>query len=119
LVHPDSLEEVRSENGGNKCTAGTVVQSPHRMKDLDGSSSVYFAFPDLSLRVEGTFKLKFVLFEMLEYGAISVASCYSADFKVLSPKLFPGMSESTLLTRHIAEQGFKLRVRKKNRATTT
>lgn len=44
-----------------------------------------------------------------------LAKVCSAPFQVMPPKLFPGMACSSALTRHLAEQGFKLRVRKKTR----
>lgn len=61
--------------------AGTLVSSLHRLKDVDntGMSSFnfkfyintqtlldggFFVFPDLSVKIEGDFRLRFSLFEM-------------------------------------------------------
>lgn len=78
----------------HRSTAGTVVQSLHKLKDVDGSGKKkkfntaapplasaftcknanimcdiyldagFFIFPDISVRVEGFFRLRFTLFEI-------------------------------------------------------
>jgi hypothetical protein len=40
-----------------------------------------------------------------------VAHVVSDPFEVFSPKLFKGMHESTQLTRHLASQGLKVKLR--------
>ena len=37
---------------------GTLVASPAEMQDRDGGQGVYFAFPDVSVRYVGRFRLK-------------------------------------------------------------
>ncbi|RXK38496.1 hypothetical protein M231_04262 [Tremella mesenterica] len=44
-------------------------------------------------------------------GISQVACCVSDTFEVFSPKLFKGMRESTPLTRHLAAQGLKVKLR--------
>lgn len=44
-------------------------------------------------------------------GIAEVASTVSDPFEVFSPKLFRGMKESTPLTRHLAAQGIKVKLR--------
>lgn len=116
LVKHDVDQEVRSDNGG-RCTAGTIVQSPHRLRDLSGQFAVFFAFPDVSIRLEGSYRLQFRLYSIAVGGRTSgpLAKVSSTPFRVMPPKFFPGMVSSSELTRHLAEQGFKLRVRKKTR----
>ncbi|KAH9814421.1 velvet factor-domain-containing protein [Melampsora americana] len=116
LVKHDVDQEVRSDNGG-RCTAGTIVQSPHRLRDLSGQFAVFFAFPDVSIRLEGSYRLQFRLYSIAVGGRTSgpLAKVSSTPFRVMPPKFFPGMASSSELTRHLAEQGFKLRVRKKTR----
>ncbi|KAG2173551.1 hypothetical protein INT44_007142 [Umbelopsis vinacea] len=99
----------------NQTTAGTVVQSLHKLKDLDGSDGGFFLFSDISIRVEGYFRLRFTLFEIVGTRAVRLTSTLSDVFQVYSPKLFPGMAESTLLTRHLSDQGMRIRIRKENR----
>ncbi|KAG0143971.1 hypothetical protein CROQUDRAFT_660487 [Cronartium quercuum f. sp. fusiforme G11] len=116
LVTVDTHEEVRSESGA-PCTAGTIVQSPHRLRDLSGRFAVFFAFPDISIRLEGTYRLEFQLYSVSVAGRASgpLVKVFTTPFRVMPPKFFPGMASSSELTRHLAEQGFKLRVRKKTR----
>ena len=66
---------------GNRSTAGTVVQSLHRLKDIDNTGislcsmdwhretnflqdGGFFIFSDVSVRLEGFYRLKFTLYEI-------------------------------------------------------
>jgi hypothetical protein len=44
-------------------------------------------------------------------GITEITSSLSEPFEVYSPKLFKGMKESTQLTRHLASQGLKVKLR--------
>ena len=44
-------------------------------------------------------------------GIAQITYAVSEPFVVYSPKLFKGMSESTALTRHLAGQGYKVKLR--------
>jgi hypothetical protein len=72
-------------------------------------------FGDLSVKVEGMFRLQFTLYEvrgtMVEY----IRTTTSDIFTVHAAKNFPGMSESTFLTRSFSDQGVRLRLRKEPR----
>ncbi|EAL20799.1 hypothetical protein CNBE1610 [Cryptococcus deneoformans B-3501A] len=68
-------------------------------------------FAKISVRVPGIFRLKFTLFETTERGILELAHTISEPFEVFSPKLFKGMHESTPLTRHLAAQGLKVKLR--------
>lgn len=46
--------------------AGTLVSSLHRVRDEDDREGGYFVFGDISVKLEGRFRLQFSLFEMLE-----------------------------------------------------
>ncbi|KAI9716519.1 MAG: hypothetical protein M1812_005250 [Candelaria pacifica] len=96
----------------------------------------YFIFPDLSVRHEGKYRLSFNLYEEVkeakdadvETEATSkpqlptpmapTAHVYwrlevkSAPFTVFSAKKFPGLAESTALSRIVAEQGCRVRIRR-------
>lgn len=89
----------------------------------------YFIFPDLSVRHEGKYRLSFSLFENLsEVKDLDIddpdvicdgnnfvshrAEVKSAPFTVFSAKKFPGLSESTALSRMVAEQGCRVRIRR-------
>ncbi|RUO96539.1 velvet factor-domain-containing protein [Jimgerdemannia flammicorona] len=118
IVTHDSYQELNFVNG-NRTTAGTVVQSLHRLKNVDNTDGGFFIFPDMSVRVEGKYRIKFSLFEITGGEVMQVSSVYSEIFTVYSPKLFPGMSESTFLTRSFSDQGVRIRIRKENRTLHT
>ncbi|KAI1633923.1 velvet factor-domain-containing protein [Biscogniauxia mediterranea] len=96
----------------------------------------YFLFPDLSVRHEGRYRLVFSLYELIkeeqdqdrdapeqDKDDISMSGLNagdanhrmdlkSADFVVYSAKKFPGLTESTTLSRTVAEQGCRVRIRR-------
>ncbi|KAH8716896.1 velvet factor-domain-containing protein [Phaeosphaeriaceae sp. PMI808] len=89
----------------------------------------YFIFPDLSVRHEGKYRLSFALFENLSevkdldpedpdvifdgnHFVTHRAEVKSMPFTVFSAKKFPGLSESTALSRMVAEQGCRVRIRR-------
>ncbi len=105
------------------------------------SPAGYFIFPDLSVRHEGMYRLSFSLFEELKEtkdfdveppegspkARDKLLSSHpmaprahvhfrlevkSTPFAVFSAKKFPGLSESTPLSRTVAEQGCRVRIRR-------
>ncbi|KAG5638690.1 hypothetical protein H0H81_010915 [Sphagnurus paluster] len=72
----------------------------------------FFVFPDLSVRTEGSYRLKLSLFEVVGNNVRHCKSIYSAPFYVYTAKKFPGMEESTPLSCSLADQGIKIRIRK-------
>ncbi|PNS21437.1 hypothetical protein CAC42_1216 [Sphaceloma murrayae] len=92
----------------------------------------YFLFPDLSVRHEGKYRLSFNLYEELKeqrdedkisdedkeapgIGPAHVThrlEVKSQPFMVFSAKKFPGLATSTDLSRLVAEQGCRVRIRR-------
>ena len=102
----------------------------------------YFIFPDLSVRHEGKYRLSFNLYEEVKEakdadaeppvghpehpkepdgkaGAMAPSAhvhfrleVRSEPFTVFSAKKFPGLAESTVLSRVVAEQGCRVRIRR-------
>ncbi|RPA79223.1 hypothetical protein BJ508DRAFT_142889 [Ascobolus immersus RN42] len=95
--------------------AGTLVSSLHRLKDIDNTDGGFFVFGDLSVKVEGEYCLRFSLFEMLKSEVVHIKSITSKPFTVYAAKNFPGMAESTFLSRSFGDQGVRLRIRKEPR----
>ncbi|KAJ2065874.1 hypothetical protein GGH13_005945, partial [Coemansia sp. S155-1] len=91
--------------------AGALVSPLHTLRDMTGSQGAYFVFSDLSVRIEGSFRLRFELYEMEGDTVHHRASALSGVFSVYSPKRFPGMMESTPLSKLFAEQGLRIRIR--------
>ena len=102
----------------------------------------YFIFPDLSVRHEGKYRLSFNLYEELKESKDADSETAapspnvedrkgsqmnpmsprdhvhfrlevkSVPFNVFSAKKFPGLAESTQLSRVVAEQGCRVRIRR-------
>lgn len=87
----------------------------------------YFIFPDLSVRHEGYFRLSFSLFETtkeerdfdlepvdsdLPPGVDWRMEIKTDPFNVYSAKKFPGLMESTQLSKTVADQGCRVRIRR-------
>ncbi|TFY73521.1 hypothetical protein EWM64_g10491 [Hericium alpestre] len=115
LAKPDDDVELHwMKDGKTRCTTGSVVSSLYHLKDSenDNTDAGFFVFPDLSVRQEGSYRLKLSLFEVVGSNVYHCKSIYSAPFYVYTAKKFPGMEESTPLSCSLADQGIKIRIRK-------
>lgn len=68
LAAPDSDEELHLlKDGKTRYTTGSVVSSLYHLKDHEngGKDAGFFVFPDLSVRTEGSYRLKLSLFEVV------------------------------------------------------
>ncbi|KAJ3309158.1 hypothetical protein HDV04_000437 [Boothiomyces sp. JEL0838] len=85
----DSEKEIHLlRDGKTRSTTGSIVSSIYNLKDTEGRDGSYFIFPDLSVRMEGTYRLK----------------------------VFSVSRKSTPLSKTFAEQGLKIRIRKEVRS---
>ncbi|MCJ1472130.1 hypothetical protein MMC13_000777 [Lambiella insularis] len=62
----DLEENKHVQQDSSAVLAGTVVSSLHRLKDIDNTDGGFFVFGDLSVKVEGEYRLRFSLFEMFK-----------------------------------------------------
>ncbi|KAI9890003.1 MAG: hypothetical protein M1814_004621 [Vezdaea aestivalis] len=111
----DPNHERPAQAAPQTALAGTLVSSLHRLKDVDNADGGFFVFGDLSVKIEGEFRLRFSLFEMRKAEVFHIKSIVSKPFTVYPAKSFPGMSESTFLSRSFGDQGVRLRIRKEPR----
>ncbi|KAG0048569.1 hypothetical protein BGZ83_006477 [Gryganskiella cystojenkinii] len=104
---------------------GSLVVSPILLNNAEGVPGWYFSFPDLSIRTEGVYTLKFSLMRFGSFDFVNnedghastlVAEEISQPFTVFSAKKFPGMTESTELSKAFAKQGLKIPIRNDLRA---
>jgi Velvet factor len=99
---------------------GTVVASPFVGQDENDIEGCFFCFPDLSCRTSGSYRLRFVLLILdpsnMKPGDRSPfrAMAMSQVFRVFAAKDFPGMLESTRLTKALKAQGCLISVKKGN-----
>ncbi|KAG5976665.1 hypothetical protein E4U55_007252 [Claviceps digitariae] len=129
-----SLEQARSLAHGRVQSAAAT--NPPILTGVPASGMAYldrpaeagyFIFPDLSVRHEGYFRLAFSLFETtkeerdfdmepgdsdLPPGVDWRMEIKTQPFNVFSAKKFPGLMESTQLSKTVADQGCRVRIRR-------
>ncbi|CAI4216723.1 unnamed protein product [Parascedosporium putredinis] len=106
---------------------GSLAASAFRLIDSNDKIGIWFVLQDLSVRTEGHFRLRFSFVNVgpppipngngdgpvVNTGKSPVlASCFSDVFTVFSAKKFPGVCESTSLSKCFAHQGIKIPIRK-------
>lgn len=128
-----SLEQARPMAHGRVQTPATL--NPPVLTGVPASGMAYldrpqeagyFIFPDLSVRHEGYFRLSFSLFETtkeekdfdrepasdMPAGVDWRMEIKTLPFNVFSAKKFPGLMESTTLSKIVADQGCRVRIRR-------
>lgn len=102
---------------------GTRTSSIYCLKDTTSRFGGFFVFGDLAIRQEGTFRLRFSLYDRDDQldapNYFFVNEVVTEPVTIFSPKKFPGMPQSTMLTRTFCDQGVKLRLRKDGRSVNT
>ncbi|KFY07291.1 hypothetical protein V492_07268 [Pseudogymnoascus sp. VKM F-4246] len=109
---------------------GSLAASASKLADPHDKIGIWFVLQDMSIRTEGSFRLRFSFtnvggpsktpngnpanqMSVLNTGKAPVlALCYSDVFTVYSAKKFPGVVESTPLSKCFATQGVKIPIRK-------
>ncbi|KAJ4360579.1 uncharacterized protein N0V89_001145 [Didymosphaeria variabile] len=116
LWKPDK-DERWEDRGGNNLYGG-LCSSLHRLKDIDNKDGGFFIFGDISVKMTGSFRLHFSLYDLQKEhnAAVFLGSVATQPFKCMAPKDFQGLEESTYLSRAFSDQGVRLRLRKEPRA---
>ncbi|KAI0727320.1 velvet factor [Fomitopsis betulina] len=109
---------------------GPLCANACRLLDEHRTAGVFFLFQDLSIRTEGTFRLRLRLMNIgappaPEPGAPFIntgmskilAQTFTESFIVYSAKRFPGVPETTALSIALGNQGQKLPLRNRNPST--
>ncbi|KAI8847613.1 velvet factor, partial [Chytridium lagenaria] len=100
-----------SVNESRLCQAlvGSLATPCMILNDVDGTEGMFFVFYDLSVRTQGSFRLKFHLIDADSTKEFSAAKSvlWTNVFEVYSPKTFPGMTGKTF-----AKQGLPIHIRK-------
>lgn len=100
---------------------GSLCVSAFKLTNPNNEMGVWFILQDLSVRTEGSFRLNMnfvnvgspTTAQTLNTASAPVlASCFSDKFDVYSAKKFPGVIESTNLSKCFATQGIKIPIRK-------
>jgi len=125
---PDTDTDVIAHVGNyaitenSKCThalVGATFVQPSNV-DYKGKKCLMFVFADLAVKIEGTFILRYRVFDIFSKGynadELAVqAECYGGPFRVYSTKEFPGLQASTDLTKQLARWGVRLNIREAER----
>jgi hypothetical protein len=114
----DSLMPETGERRQQRRLMGQLVSSPFYGLDENGKEGSFFCFPDLSCRTSGKYRLEFKLVIIDQESPRSRHPCpsvvISQVFQVFAAKDFPGMQESTPLTKKLKQQGCQISVKKGN-----
>ncbi|ODV62281.1 velvet factor family protein ASCRUDRAFT_74701 [Ascoidea rubescens DSM 1968] len=98
---------------------GNTISNARKLHDDKGVLGIWFIFPDISIRIEGQYRIKFLLSRInANLVSPSPASCiitntYSDIFQIYSAKKFPGVLPTTALNKAFVTQGFKISLKKK------
>ncbi|KIW02062.1 hypothetical protein, variant [Verruconis gallopava] len=118
LIRADDDTPYKTHNN-EPTLIGNLCSSIHRLKDPEGGEFGYFVFGDISVRVGGSWRLMFTVFDIQPDGgtgaARKLATVATAPFIVHNSKEYKGLRESSLLTRTFSDQGVRLRLRKEPR----
>ncbi|KAF9942118.1 hypothetical protein BGZ65_010575 [Modicella reniformis] len=114
----ESVLSLAPQSMTSRNLTGSTVASGNLLINLENETGVYFIFQDLSVRSEGAYALEFS-FSLLPIpvGPPSsvLATVFSEPFTIYAAKRFPGMTESTVLSKCFASQGIKIPIRKEPR----
>jgi len=121
LVHRVNGFAVTSRSRRTEELVGcTVVEA--NLVQLEGIAAVVFAFSDLCVKVEGTYILRYIVFDIYSRmrgpwrnGAVIQAEVYGQPFRIFTSHDYPGLQESTELTRNLARWGVQIPIREKDR----
>jgi len=114
-------------NAYTRTLVGPLSSNGYRLLDEHRKPGIFFLFQDLSVRTEGTFRLRLRLMNVgalpaPEPGALQVhtnvspvlAQIFTEPFTVFSAKRFPGVPETTALSIAFGNQGLKLPLRNRH-----
>ncbi|KAI9332832.1 velvet factor-domain-containing protein [Obelidium mucronatum] len=97
---------------------GSIISECHTLTDTENADGLFFVFHDLAVRTTGSYRLKFEMYDTKSSkkgeGMTPIAEVVSDAFQVYRPADFPGLSETTELSRCFARQGIQIRMKYAN-----
>ncbi|KAJ2720270.1 hypothetical protein GGI07_004708 [Coemansia sp. Benny D115] len=115
------MTSTQNEDIYEQMVLGSLASSAHHVRGLDDKRGCFFCFPDIRVRYPGRFRLRFTLIKLHTAEAessepISVLKhAFSDPFIVYTAKDFPGVDESTALSKKLNLQGVGIPIRNKGR----
>jgi len=104
----------RADEGDALALEGNIYQTGQFLEDDHGKPGYFYIFHDLSIKIKGNFRLKFDLLQGVAptlFTEAVAAECFSDTFVSYAAERFPGMMQSTKLTKAFARQGLNIKVR--------
>ncbi|TPX59719.1 hypothetical protein PhCBS80983_g02275 [Powellomyces hirtus] len=95
--NPRPAREDLTQDSWERVLMGSMVSSCHYLCDLNGLKGAYFVFPDLSLRVEGIFRLRMSLYNLASIGArsdkpaVPISTALTQPFTSFTTREYPGL----------------------------
>jgi hypothetical protein len=109
---PIPIVPMPTANRFTRNLIGSLAVNAFKLNDDQGTLGLWFVLQDLSVRTEGNFRLKCSLVDVGSGKAPVLATIDTDTFQVYSAKKFPGVIESTPLSKVFAGQGIKIPIRK-------
>ncbi|KAI9257974.1 velvet factor-domain-containing protein [Phascolomyces articulosus] len=112
----EKIISLRQPKSVRNLTGSLTANASHLLNE-NKEPGTYFVFHDLSVRTDGRFTLKFMFMDLAAGDPFTMSTSVTAEvfsnpFTVYTAKKFPGMTESTPLSRAFASQGVKIVTRK-------
>ena len=112
----ESLQKPAEKQGDShyQSLIGTTVINPQHLMDTDTRMKLFFIFTDLSIRAQGDFCLRLQLLYIPKDGRLPqlVDSVFTKPFRVYPAKNFPGIKESSALSKHFWRQGASIPIKR-------
>ncbi|KAJ2402661.1 hypothetical protein GGI23_000557 [Coemansia sp. RSA 2559] len=114
-------QQFQTQAEPEQAVTGMLVSAPYHLKDLQDRSGCFYCFPDIRVRHPGKYSLRFSLMRMPSTDPTTtepeqiLQSVLSMPFTVYSIRDFPGVDESTALSKKFAQQGVGIPIRNKGR----
>ncbi|KAJ3197970.1 hypothetical protein HDU82_001299 [Entophlyctis luteolus] len=113
------LYSVETTVGYTTCfnLLGNLLTESRVLYDENNKPGMFFVFYDLAVRKTGSFRLKFELYRIIDRskdvrdGASPICATMSDVFQVYRPNDFPGLLETTELSRAFARQGVPIKMK--------
>jgi hypothetical protein len=119
---PSNAKSVTSSAARTRNLIGSLVATAFKLYDLNDTLGIWFILQDLSVRTEGEYKLKFSFVNLepvaelqnppLYTSAPIISYTFSRPFRSYSAKKFPGVIDTTELSRYFAMQGIRIPIRR-------
>lgn len=121
---PSTSNPLNHRQTYTRTLVGPLSANACRLKDEHRKPGIFFLFQDLSVRTEGTFRLRL---RLMNVGASDggpprthtdvspvLAQAFTEPFMVYSAKRFPGVPDTTALSISFGSQGQKLPLRNRH-----